>query len=209
MPAATRRMEILNAVAPLFARLGLDGTTSRQLADAAGISEALLFRHFPNKQALYDEASRHQLKHSIPSDLIPPDVPPSTRRLVQTVHNLARHLDHINTTPLVQQTSFSLLKDGAQAKDYLALLSENLLPALQADLEAARSAGDCTPNTTGELELWLIQHLLFSMRLFTLPESPPLGYNCPRFELLKRAVSFALRGAGISQEAIEREHPSY
>ena len=50
-----RRKAIVTAAVPLFARKGFAGTTTRELADAAGISEALLFRHFPSKQSLYRE----------------------------------------------------------------------------------------------------------------------------------------------------------
>src|SRR5947209_5744897 len=48
-----RRASILQAVRRVFAEKGFDGTTTRELADAAGVSEALLFKHFPNKSALF------------------------------------------------------------------------------------------------------------------------------------------------------------
>src|SRR5438128_12076669 len=50
-----RHRAIVTAAVPLFARKGFAGTTTRELAEAAGISEALLFRHFPSKQLLYRE----------------------------------------------------------------------------------------------------------------------------------------------------------
>src|SRR5690349_22679580 len=50
-----RRQTIVDAAVPLFARKGFAGTTTRELAEAAGISEALLFRHFPSKELLYRE----------------------------------------------------------------------------------------------------------------------------------------------------------
>src|ERR1700744_505412 len=53
-----RRKAIVRAAVPLFARKGFTGTTTRELAEAAGISEALLFRHFPSKQWLYREILR-------------------------------------------------------------------------------------------------------------------------------------------------------
>jgi AcrR family transcriptional regulator len=43
-----RRKAIVAAAVPLFARNGFAGTTTRELAAAAGVSEALLFRHFPS-----------------------------------------------------------------------------------------------------------------------------------------------------------------
>src|SRR5437016_9924507 len=48
-----RRAAIIKAVRRVFAEKGFDGTTTRELADAAGVSEALLFKHFPNKEALF------------------------------------------------------------------------------------------------------------------------------------------------------------
>src|SRR5580704_15615308 len=48
-----RRAAIIRAVRRVFAEKGFHGTTTRALADAAGVSEALLFKHFPNKEALY------------------------------------------------------------------------------------------------------------------------------------------------------------
>src|ERR1700687_2832500 len=48
-----RRTAIIRAVRQVFAEKGFDGTTTRELADAAGVSEALLFKHFPNKEALF------------------------------------------------------------------------------------------------------------------------------------------------------------
>lgn len=43
---------ILQAARHLFAHKGYDGTTTRDLAQKAGVAEATLFRHFPNKKAI-------------------------------------------------------------------------------------------------------------------------------------------------------------
>src|SRR3954468_4071559 len=48
-----RRAAIIRAVRRAFAEKGFHGTTTRELAEAAGVSEALLFKNFPNKEALY------------------------------------------------------------------------------------------------------------------------------------------------------------
>ncbi len=57
-----RRAEIATAARPLFARNGYHATTTRQVARAAGVSDALLYRHFDSKQKLLeyviDEALR-------------------------------------------------------------------------------------------------------------------------------------------------------
>ena len=43
---------ILQAARRLFGRKGYDGTTTRDLAQAAGVAEGTVFRHFPNKKAI-------------------------------------------------------------------------------------------------------------------------------------------------------------
>src|SRR6202790_1432950 len=53
LSAEERRAAIIQAVRRVFAEKGFDGTTTRELADAARVSEALLFKHFPNKAALF------------------------------------------------------------------------------------------------------------------------------------------------------------
>ncbi|NEQ42905.1 MAG: TetR/AcrR family transcriptional regulator [Leptolyngbya sp. SIOISBB] len=44
--------KILQAAQRLFARQGYGGTTTRDLAQAAGVAEGTLFRHFENKKAI-------------------------------------------------------------------------------------------------------------------------------------------------------------
>jgi AcrR family transcriptional regulator len=53
LSAVDRRRQIIRAASGLFARRGYGGTTTREIAERAGINEALLFRHFPTKEKLY------------------------------------------------------------------------------------------------------------------------------------------------------------
>ena len=46
------RARILAATREIFARKGTRGTTTREVADRAGVNEATLFRHFGTKQTL-------------------------------------------------------------------------------------------------------------------------------------------------------------
>jgi AcrR family transcriptional regulator len=59
-PATERRQQILAAARTLFAERGFHATTTRDLATAADINDALIYRYFPDKQAilaaLIDEA---------------------------------------------------------------------------------------------------------------------------------------------------------
>lgn len=53
MSAEDRRSQVLDAAMDLFARQGYRGTTTRQIADHAGVNEAIIFRHFASKEELY------------------------------------------------------------------------------------------------------------------------------------------------------------
>ena len=53
LTAKDRRQQILEVAFGLFASKGYDGATTREIAEEAGINEALLFRHFSSKENLY------------------------------------------------------------------------------------------------------------------------------------------------------------
>jgi TetR/AcrR family transcriptional regulator len=51
--AQDRRQQIIRVAMRLFAQRGFRGTTTRQIAERAGINEAIIFRHFRRKEDLY------------------------------------------------------------------------------------------------------------------------------------------------------------
>ena len=56
------RLRILAATRDLFARKGRRGTTTREVAERAGVNEATLFRHFGNKEALITACVQHHCR---------------------------------------------------------------------------------------------------------------------------------------------------
>jgi AcrR family transcriptional regulator len=50
------RPRLLDAAAELFRQRGFPGVSTRSIAAAAGTSETILFRHFPTKTALFEQA---------------------------------------------------------------------------------------------------------------------------------------------------------
>lgn len=50
------RTELLKAAAAVFAQHGSRGSTTRRIAEAAGVNEVTLFRYFGSKEALLQEA---------------------------------------------------------------------------------------------------------------------------------------------------------
>ncbi|WHZ26802.1 MAG: Transcriptional regulator, AcrR family [Nitrospira sp.] len=59
-----RQASLISAASSLFAANGFTGTTTKQIAKAAGVSEALLFKHFPTKHALYTAILAEKAQYS-------------------------------------------------------------------------------------------------------------------------------------------------
>ncbi len=56
LAAADRRVEILKAARTAFAKGGLAGTRTRDIAAEAGVNEALLYQHFSSKEEMFEAA---------------------------------------------------------------------------------------------------------------------------------------------------------
>src|ERR1700754_1323875 len=60
MASDERREQILHVAMRLFSEHGFRGTTTKEIAQAAGVSEAMVFRHFANKNELYRAIIDHK-----------------------------------------------------------------------------------------------------------------------------------------------------
>jgi AcrR family transcriptional regulator len=60
MAGEERRLQILRIAVRLFSQRGFRGTTTKEIAQAAGISEAMVFRHFATKEELYAAILDHK-----------------------------------------------------------------------------------------------------------------------------------------------------
>ena len=61
MHGTDRRRQLIETALNVFSRKGFDGATTREIAAEAGVTEAIVFRHFPNKQALYTAVVQEKL----------------------------------------------------------------------------------------------------------------------------------------------------
>ncbi len=53
MSADDRRAQLIDVALDVFSRKGFVGATTKEIAAEAGVAEAISFRHFPSKEALY------------------------------------------------------------------------------------------------------------------------------------------------------------
>jgi TetR/AcrR family transcriptional regulator len=53
MSGKDRRLQLIKTAIQLFSQKGFGGTTTKEIASAAGVTEAIIFRHFATKDDLY------------------------------------------------------------------------------------------------------------------------------------------------------------
>lgn len=66
MSGEERRHSIVETATRLFSQKGFSGTTTREIAQAAGVSEAIIFRHFATKEELYAAIVDFKSQHAAP-----------------------------------------------------------------------------------------------------------------------------------------------
>jgi AcrR family transcriptional regulator len=66
-PAAERRAQIIAAAQAEFVRANFAGARTRDIADAAGVNQATLFKLFPTKEILFEEAVMQPLIEAMQS----------------------------------------------------------------------------------------------------------------------------------------------
>ena len=211
LSAEARKEAIVEAVQDVFAEKGFDGTTTRELAKAAGVSEALLYKHFPSKESLYAAMLDGCAKgptFAEASRILALDA--STSTLVVMVHFMISHYvlgrpGDVHRAALNSLLVRSLLGDGEFVKLMHKKLASAWLRKFEACLQAAAKAGEMHEvPIRHDLCVWLVQHVAFSLMLHLQPKIPVINYKVSREELVSQATWFGLLGIGLKEEAVRR-----
>jgi AcrR family transcriptional regulator len=207
-----RREAIIRAVRRVFAERGFHGTTTRSLAEAAGVSEALLFKHFPNKEALYSAMQTFCSNERDPQRLERiKALPASTSTLVLLVHMMVARIVRReyagNEDASIQHRLMlrSMMEDGEFARLFFQRSVSCWLTKVQECLEASIASGDATPGPVlPNLGGIFTHHLAKTIMLSLIPATPVVDYGVPCEPLIEQAVWFSLRGMGVNDEAIRQ-----
>src|SRR6516225_8277381 len=164
-----RRKAIVAAAVPLFARKGFAGTTTKELAEVAGISEALLFRHFPSKKHLYEEILRLGCEGDPALERLA-ILEPSTATLVHMIHFMVRYfllgagVDPAELDTRLRLVLHSFLEDGEYARELFDRIFERVHPLFAASIEAAMAAGDLKPGSIASANRFWFGEPVYSAR---------------------------------------------
>ncbi|GAB5560802.1 MAG: TetR/AcrR family transcriptional regulator [Synoicihabitans sp.] len=211
MTAAERKQAIAMAVVPVFAKAGFAGTTTKSLAAAAGVSEALLYRHFPSKESLYHFIQDQICETNSAIEEFVRGLEPGAASLVKMIYlvhqiilpeNDRRMPSGVVPRLLVQ----SLLQDGEFTRSFHETRFERMVPFMTAAAEAAAAKGELVPGPlSGAERQWFSHHLVLALKLSGLPQKPVFDYESKASERLHHSVWFCLRGMGLKDRVITRE----
>lgn len=137
--SAETRERLLTAAARVFARDGLTGATTRAIADAAGVNEVTLFRHFRTKQRLL-AAVVHE-NFSAPDGARPNSPLPTTADLAEDLRAHARRYELLlqENLPLIRTMIGEIHHHGQHERQVYHAIFQPLRDELIARLEKART----------------------------------------------------------------------
>lgn len=212
LSAAERRQAIIQAAQPLFAARGFDAVTTREVAEAANISEALLYRHFESKAALY-EAVQLSCIHQLIDDSARriEALPDNTSTLVLAIYLMMRNIQ-LATMPdgaeqIVSRFGLrSLLTDGEFARNLVQFAAARWFNKVERCIRAGIAAGDIEESLEHAMTgFWFSHHLATALVFYRLPGKAIVDYPvADRDTLFDFSVRYALRGLGLTNAAIER-----
>jgi AcrR family transcriptional regulator len=108
------RDAILTAAAGVFAQHGFRGSTTRRIADAAGVNEITIFRQFGSKEALMREAMQHLTQSAAFAPL--PDTP------VDPVHELTAwsesYIQHLRLRSSIIRKTMSEIEERPEMCEF-------------------------------------------------------------------------------------------
>jgi AcrR family transcriptional regulator len=112
MAGEERRLQILRVAVHLFSQRGFRGTTTKEIAQAAGVSEAMVFRHFATKEELYTAI----LDHKACSDAI-----------ADPCKLVAESVERKDDRAVFETLAFTALEHHDQDREFLRLLLHSAL----------------------------------------------------------------------------------
>ena len=131
MSGDERRNQILRVAIRLFSQKGFSGTTTREIARAAGVSEAMVFRHFATKSELYNAILDHKACEGGMKNPFEEVAEAMERRDDEAVfYGLMRHaLDHHEKDPEFMRLLMHSALEGHELADMF--IAQNIVPVYE------------------------------------------------------------------------------
>jgi AcrR family transcriptional regulator len=199
-----RREQIIDAAIQLFSEHGFSGTTTRRLAEAAGVSEAALYLHFDTKEALYEAIIRRKAAEKAEfREQLAELLGEEPRRVFQTVAEYMIET-HTQDPAFLRLLLYSGLEQHTLFRMFFEAHMRGVGETLRAYVEEQQKAGvmrSCDAHLAIRAFMGMIVHHLLVQEVFQLRE---LGTFEPR-QAASVFVSLYLDGLHVSdRETLER-----
>lgn len=192
-----RRSQLIETAMRVFAAYGFTGATTRRIAVAAGVTEAVIFQHFPDKDALYAAILEHKATEAHTDDWM------ATLHQLQALDDDAGVLRaiferlitrHEQDPDFLRLMVYSALENHALARGMQEAQSRRLIRFLEGFVLAGQRAQRFRPGSPAVFAraiLGLPVYHIFQMRLF---HSAP---DVDRQELIDLGVAYTLAGLAL------------
>jgi AcrR family transcriptional regulator len=191
-PADTRQ-RLLDAAARVFAQHGLAGSTTRAIADEAGVNEVTLFRHFGTKDRLLAAVVGENFGAEAASDTPPTATADLRADLLAHAHHYAKLLQH--NLPLVRTLIGEIHhRHRDQEKRVFHGIFGPVKAAIAERIAAAQAAGELRQDIRVDVLADLFAATIFTGVLRR--DASHLKLDYPASVYLEAAVDLVLRGAG-------------
>ena len=204
LSSADRRASLLAAAKAVFARHGLEGARTQQIARTAGVSEALLFRHFPTKTHIYRAVLREVITDQNAIMRSFGETEASTEGLLEILRrtiNYAMAGMHAVNAEGIRMVMGSLAGDGGYARLVYRRALRLTLPNLERALDAARTDGGITGERLSTTNAGaFIEHISTMMMMARCHDKIAIPYDEDR--ALHDAILFCARGLGVAEPRI-------
>jgi AcrR family transcriptional regulator len=134
-----RRIQILEIAVALFSARGYNGTSTRSIADAAGINEALIFRYFPTKLALFHAVIVKYGSQAFQANM--PELPEGATLPEVLTIRCTQFLDSIWNSRVAFRMLLSAALNDEVANNDLKVLDERLCQRLEGLLKQFDASG--------------------------------------------------------------------
>ncbi len=173
---AERRRQIIDVAMRLFAVKGFKGATTRAIAKAAGVSEAIIFRHFETKEDLYDaiidttlEKRRELWEKDVPAIAEDEDL---ESLLVSYGETFLRR--HREDPTFIRLMMYSALEDHKFRQRFFEASRSPYMRAIRRRIDSGRARGefrDVDAELAAKSFLWVL--LQYCVNRFVATTSPP------------------------------------
>ena len=206
LSSADRRASIILAARHVFARYGLEGARTQQIALAAGVSEALLFRHFPTKTHIYRAVLRSVIEDQNENFRTMGPTAASTEGLLEIVCRLIVHAmrgSQAFNAEGMRMVVGSLAADGGYARLIYRRALRLSLEGLKNATRAAREDGGLVGEPLSPVNAAaFLEHVGTMMMMARCHDQTVIPYEGDETRVVRETMLFCGRGLGIKEERI-------